>query len=86
MKLANAIKKIEKLGHTVEQNGGIFRSVINGHALTFCSNGPVNETSTTAAISTCGLQLEQERDSMSDYFPETYHDNLAQALRFIKAA
>ena len=79
MKLSNAVKKMEKLG-TVTENRGFYRVVVNGTVLEVTKNGDMDSVAT---ITTCGINLEKERDVQSDYFPETYHSNLSQAIRHI---
>ena len=79
MKLSNAIKKMEKLGK-VSNVGQFYRVEFNNHALVVTQNG---RDDSTATISTCALSIESERDSMTDYFPETFHDNLTQAINCI---
>lgn len=86
MKLKNAIKKMNKLGHEVNQYGVVFRVETNSHAIEFSANGRVSDDVEIVCISTCKLSVEKTRDSMTDYFPETYHENLKQALEFIGAA
>lgn len=78
MKLTNAIKKLEKLGLEVKKNGPFFRAETDTARIEFFAQGD-----SITCINTCGLKLEKERDSMSDYFPETYHNNLSQAIRFV---
>jgi len=84
MKLANALKKLEKLGHNVEKNGNFFRVVIGEQSLQFCANGVVKPDADITCVHTCSLSMESEHDSNTDYFPETFHDNLSQALKFIE--
>ena len=78
-KLSNAVKKMEKLG-TVSNDGQFYRVEFNDHSLVITRNG---RDDSIATISTCGLSMESERDSMTDYFPETFHDNFKQAVDFI---
>lgn len=80
MKLTNAIKKLEKLGLKVTKNGPFYRAEANTSRIEFFAQGD-----SITCINTCSLKTEKERDSMSDYFPETYHQNLTQAIRFINA-
>lgn len=78
MKLTNAIKKLEKSGHTVAQTGRLFRVESNGTALEF-----YEQDARIICISTCSLSIEKDRCVMTDYFPATFHDNLSQAMRWL---
>ncbi|MDG4813055.1 hypothetical protein P8629_08545 [Hydrogenovibrio sp. 3SP14C1] len=83
MKIQNAIKKLEKSGAVNETHDDYrFRFILNGEAITFSRNGRGSEEVT--CIATCPLSMESERDSMTDYFPETFHDNITQAIKFVQ--
>lgn len=77
MKLENAIKKLEKLGCEVKRNGPFYRAILNDHAIEFHEQG-----GDITCINACLLRMEKDRDSMSDYFPETFFSNLTKAIRF----
>lgn len=77
MTLANAIKKIEKAGFTVEQFGNTYRAskLHNPRVIEFFKNGSSEEI--------CCLNvrhLADQHDSMTDYFAGTWARNLKQAL------
>jgi hypothetical protein len=81
MKLTNAIKKatsILKVTPVIE-NGRSYKYIFNGHELSFFQNGRADEA-------TCFYTrpLGQEDDITTDYFAGTFHDNLTQAINFIR--
>lgn len=79
MKIQNAVRKIEK--HTGSDH------LENGMFHTFKYNGEVIEIMAQKGnVSTISVKNENdESDPMTDYFPETYCDNVSQALRLIGA-
>ena len=80
MKVENAIKKLSKyteLTPILDKEGIAHRwaGKIGSTKIEFCRNGSSDEIT---CISTCPSHLE--RDIMTDYFPESYHRNLKQAI------
>lgn len=77
MKLSNAIKKISKLG-TVQNVGQEYSINLNGYKIAFSQNGRSDEI-------TCIYTMAEglECDSMTDYFPMTWHNTLTSAIKFI---
>ena len=80
-KLSTALKKMAKLGE-VRGDNGFFVVDHKGYHLTVTQNGRADNDQ-IATICTCSFSLAEERDSQSDYFPETYHDNFKQAIDHI---
>ena len=81
-KLSNAIKKMQKLGE-VKNDAGWVTLDYKGYHLIITENGRPGSDE-IATISTCSFSLAKERDSMSDYFPECYHNNVTQAIAHIE--
>lgn len=79
MKLQNAIKKLSKVTQVEEYAKGMFRGVIGDSWVGFCRNGSSDEIT---CIHT--MRVGEESDSMTDYFPQIWHDNLTQAINFCK--
>jgi len=85
MKLANAIKKLEKQGFkvTINENNKNFhlaKKPNSNQVIEFVQNGGSDE------IVCIRTKRENERDdSMTDYFPGTWHDNITQAIKFVGA-
>ena len=79
MKLSNALKKVKK-----ELN---LEPTVNRNFYTFKYKGEILEFLTTKSeeihcISTCNAN--DLPDSQTDYFPQTWHDNLTQAIKSLK--
>ncbi len=78
MKVTNAIKKLEKAGYTVKQNGHQFTAE-NGslRVIEFCKNGSDSDLVTCIRI-----RAKCDRDDvMTDYCAGTWCDNISQAIR-----
>jgi hypothetical protein len=77
MTLANAIKKIEKAGFTVEKINNTFRASKSHtpRVIEFFKNGSSEEIYCINVRS-----LTDEHDSMTDYFAGIWARNLTQAL------
>ena len=81
MKLQNAIRRAKKAtGSEPIINHGFHRFEFNGEYVEFSRNGGTDEITCI-----CTASIGQESDSMTDYFPQVFHDNLTQALRSIGA-
>lgn len=81
MTLSNAIKKVEKFtGKTVQVDGQLHSVEHNNQVLEFFKNG--REDAITC-IST--RNVGDESDSMTDYFPNIWHDNITRALNFLQS-
>lgn len=77
MKALNAIKKLEKAtGNKISKNGNRYSIETQNDIIAFIeqSSGEI------MCISICRKGLES--CAMTDYFPQTYCDNISQALRF----
>lgn len=76
MTVENAIKKLEKVTGQKVQKDGVFYSVVkNGERIQFIAGWSGN----AQCISVCREHLQS--DPMTDYFPQTYCDNISQAIR-----
>jgi len=76
MKLSNAIKKLAKLGTVI--NKGQQYSVIHNDVEISCSqNGREDE-----AVCFHTRPVDQESDSMTDYFAGSFHNTLTAAIKF----
>jgi hypothetical protein len=76
MTTLNAIKKLEKAtGNKVSKNGNRYSIETEFDVIAFISQSTGNIT----CISVCRKGLES--CLMTDYFPQTYCDNINQALR-----
>lgn len=77
MKLSNAIKKLEKVSENgVKQDGQIYSGLINGQVVSFSQNGRED-----SAVCFHVKAVGEKSDSMTDYFPGSFCDNLSQAIR-----
>ena len=77
-KTINAVKKLQKEGFTVESNNGRYNAILEGskEVVEFIDqNGEV--------ICISSRRINDQPDAMTDYFPQTWHDNISQAIRFI---
>ena len=79
MKLANAIKKLEKAGYKVENTfGNFFKASIEGqrYFIQFLTNGGSDD------IATISVKPHNDRDDVSsDYSSGVWVDNISQAIR-----
>lgn len=79
MLLRNALKKVKKEFNLEPNVNGKFHSITyNGKILEFLKTSDDE----IQCISTCNVN--DKPDSQSDYFPQTWHDNLTQAIKFLK--
>ena len=77
MKTENAIKKLEKYSKVNCNENGIYWTNICKHTIQFHT-----QEGKILCISVCPEDIKG--DISIDYFPETYCDNLAQALRIAR--
>jgi hypothetical protein len=80
MTIQNAIKKVTK-AFNVEpvKNGQFYSFTVGQNVIEFAQNGRSNEIT---CIST--RRSSDKDDLMTDYFAGTFHDNITQAIKFIK--
>lgn len=79
MKVSAAIKKVSKaLNVEPIKKGQFYRFEYGKDCLEFAQNGTYDEVT---CISTC--RIGNESDSMTDYFPQIWHDNITKAIKFI---
>jgi hypothetical protein len=83
MKVANAVKKLEKLtGKTVTKNqNNLYSVVIGQNVISFYPNGRDSADAEITCIKT--RRINDVDDSMSDYSAGCFHDNITQAYNFI---
>jgi len=76
MKITNAIKKLEKIAPVTKNDNGLYTCKItdkeNVHF--YGQDGDV--------ICIHTMRANEQSDSMTDYFPQTWHDNITQAINF----
>ena len=79
MKLENALKKLEKLGHTVKNETPQIYFIENEkNNLSFCRNGGENNWE---AICFNVRRKTDHSDTMTDYHAGSFYPNLSQALK-----
>lgn len=78
MKTTNAIKKLEKAGFRIEQEGRKISGWKGEYRVSFYDQ----DGSITCIHTDCDYS-RKTRDPMSDYYPETFHDNVTQAINFV---
>jgi hypothetical protein len=79
MKIQNALKKLERAGFTVVENGQFFtaRKVGLSHYVQFTRNGRSDD------VATIGVRRNGEKDEPeTDYCATSFCDSLAQAMRW----
>lgn len=79
MKTTNAVKKLSTVTE-VKQDGQQYSGVIGRYVVTFFQNGCSDEIT---CIST--RRVNDLPDSMTDYFPQFYHDSLTSAIKYAVA-
>lgn len=83
MTLENTIKKAEKLsGSKVQSKGQNFWVLYKGQRVEFSANGRMEPGCDACCFYTCKSARTAE-DSMTDYWPEVFHDNITRCFRFI---
>jgi len=83
MNVAAAIKKGNKItGTEVQKNSDNQHYwIYKGQCVSFFANGHFSLESEIVCIHT--RRVGDKADSMTDYFPGTFHDNLTKAFRFV---
>ena len=83
MKLENALKKLNKLGHPAQkQSDQTYFSKFNDYVLTFMVNGREEPGCEICCINT--RHVKDETDLLTDYFAGSYHRSLNKALKFLE--
>jgi hypothetical protein len=79
MTITKAIAKIEKkLNVKVQKLDQLYFAAYGARTISFYQNGRGEDIT---CIKT--NNVNDPEDSMSDYFPGNYHDNISQAIRFV---
>ena len=76
MKLSNAIKRASKFGK-VQNNNGQYWVNYKGYVVSFHQNGRIEDDAATCFHT---KRQGEESDSMTDYFPGVFWDNLKQCF------
>lgn len=80
MTLTNAIKKAEKAtGQKATKQGQFYTFTLLGSTISFAQNGRSDQ-----ATNFYTKRVGPQDDITTDYFAGTFHDNLTQAIDFIK--
>jgi hypothetical protein len=77
MKITNAIKKLQKAGFEVINDGSRFSARRANNIVEFIKNGGDSDQAICIRV----LSANDHDDIMSDYCAGTYCDNLSQAIR-----
>lgn len=81
MKFSNAVAKAERVtGQRAVIRDGKCTIQYDGHRIEFFKNGGGDDPEATC-YRTCRDNVHQ--DTMTDYFPQTFHDNITQCVKFI---
>lgn len=76
MKIENALKKLDKAGFIVSQNGMFFHANKKG------SNHEINFISNEGGVQCINVKHCLEKaDFLTDYFPGTWCDSITQAIK-----
>ena len=78
MKLANAIKKLEKLGE-VKNRGQEYSVIKDCQEISFMRNGRIEDDYGITCIRV--RMLNDKDDSMTDYCAGSFYNNLTQAIK-----
>lgn len=76
MKIENAIKKLSKLTKVEKGDNNQYYAILNGTVISFYKNGGGSDQ----AICFHTKRVGEQSDSMTDYFPGSFHNNLTQAI------
>lgn len=76
MKIQNAIKKLEKIAPVTKNDNGVYTCKVGEK-----ENVHFHEQD-GRAICIHTMREGEKSDSMTDYFPMTWHDNISQAISF----
>jgi len=84
MKLSKAIKKIEKAtGVTAKKIGHHYSAIIGTEVIEFHTQQDWQDKEGEESIVCISTRdVNQHSDAMTDYFPQTWHDNITQAIKF----
>ena len=77
MKITNAIKKLEKAGFEVINEGSRYSARRENDIVEFIQNGGGSDQAICIRI----MSADDQDDMMTDYSAGTYCDNLSQAIR-----
>ena len=77
MKITNAIKKLEKAGFEVINEGSRYSARRENGIVEFIQNGGGSDQAICIRI----MSVNDQDDIMTDYSAGTYCDNLSQAIR-----
>ena len=77
MKITNAIKKLEKAGFEVINEGSRYSARRENDIVEFIQNGGDSDQAICIRI----MSVNDQDDIMTDYSAGTYCDNLSQAIR-----
>ena len=79
MNFEKAVAKVEKMtGEKATVVSGKASLIYKGYRIEFFLNGTGPNAT---CYSTCRQDLQQ--DTMTDYFPQTFHDNITQCVKHI---
>ncbi len=82
MKTVNAIKKLEKAGFTISKNEYVssqINATMGEYRISFH-----DQDGNAICIWSDDKCARDTRDVITDYFPETYHNNITRAINFVK--
>mgnify|MGYP000906961277 FL=1 len=77
MKITNAIKKLEKAGFEVINDGSRFSASRKNDIIEFIQNGGGSDQAICIRI----MSANDQDDMMTDYCAGTFCDNISQAIR-----
>ena len=78
MKTTNAIKKLVKNGFEIKKNENMISGCKGDYRINF-----YDQDSGIVCIHSDNSYARENRDSMTDYFPETHHSNITKAILFV---
>jgi hypothetical protein len=78
--LTNTNKKASKIAEVKSSYPGSFHIELGDWILGWSKNGTYDE-----AVCFHTMRKGEKSDAMTDYFPQTWHDNFTQAYRFLKS-
>jgi len=82
MKLSNAIKKLSAYGKIQKDETGLYFIHYKGYIVSFRTNGSQDPENDIVCEHT--QRYDEKADSMTDYFPGSYWDNLSQAINYVE--
>tara|TARA_R110002153_G_scaffold100777_2_gene236814 strand:+ start:1434 stop:1676 length:243 start_codon:yes stop_codon:yes gene_type:complete len=77
MKITNAIKKLQKAGFEVINDGSRFSASRESNIIEFIQNGGGSDQAICIRV----MSADDQDDVMTDYSAGTYCDNISQAIR-----